>query len=167
MRDSPDASADEDRDKKDDAVPGTFKSVHPVGMAMNCSHASGVGHRFGFLWATARTAISCNQLMLPVTPPFVRFLHRPLGSWMKSSLDQSFTRIAVAAGVVTILEKGGFPILAGDPRPFPFVRGFEDFSSQYEWPAGVARSFHVGENPGTIFLMEEARNVLNEYPTRS
>ena len=132
MRDSPDAIANEDRDKKDNAVPGTFKSVHPVGMAMNCSHDSGVGIRFGFRCTTVRTAISCNQLMLPMTPLFVRFLHRPLGSWMKSSFDQSFTRIAVAVGVVTMLEKGGFPILAEDPRPFPFVRGFEDFNVQYE-----------------------------------
>ena len=132
--------ADDGRDKKNDAVPGTFKSVQPDRIAMNISHNCGVGLSLVF-WVTARTAVSCNQFTLPVLPEFVRFRHRPLGSRMKSSGLQSFTRIAVAVGVVVMAEY---------PCPPSLVGGAEVFSSQYDWPAGVAFCFQVGDDPGAI-----------------
>ena len=98
---------------------------------MNCSHASAVGSRFGLFCTTILVIISCAQFMLPSTPFFVRFLHRPLGVWKNLSPPHSFSRIAVAVGVVVITVKGGFPFLSGVPRPFPVVWGFGDFTSQY------------------------------------
>jgi hypothetical protein len=99
-----DEAPDDRRAEEDNAVPASPISVHPVGMAINRSHNSGVGISFGFRCTTALTAISWSQFMLPLTPLFVRFLHRPLGRRMKSSGLQSFTRIAVDVGVVTVEE---------------------------------------------------------------
>jgi len=53
-----DDGADDKRDKKVDAVPATPKSVHPVGILMNCSHASAVGSSLGFCCTAIRTIIS-------------------------------------------------------------------------------------------------------------
>ena len=85
---------------------------------MNCSHASAMGSRLGLFCTTILTIISCAQFILPSTPCFVRFLHRPLGYWKKSFSSQFFTRIAVAVGVVAVVVKRGFPVSAGDPCPF-------------------------------------------------
>src|ERR1017187_207734 len=74
--------------------------VHPVGIPINCSHASAVGSRLGLFCKTILAIISCAQLALPVIPLFVVFLKRPFEVIGKFSGFHSFTSIAVAVGVV-------------------------------------------------------------------
>jgi len=61
----------------------------------------------------------------------------------------------------------GSLVVAQYPRPFPLVRGAEDFSSQYERRAGVARLLHVGEDCVSVPCTQEPRNILNKDPRRS
>ena len=94
----------------------------------------------------------------PVVPCSRRFLNPLLTSGRKRPLlgHQCF-KVTATMGVV----------VAEHPRPFPFVGGTNNFSSQYERRAGVTRFLQVGKDSVAVPFMQEARNVLNEYPKGS